>query len=319
MTATTDRWHAARPAREAMSLRHLELMVTRRLDGLLLGDHHGLLPAAGTEPASGRPYVPGDDARRIDWNLSARSLETHVRTTDADRELETWVVVDTSASCDFGTARSEKRHLVAAMVASVGFLTLRDGNRLGAVLAGGDRLITVPARAGRSPLVALLGRLLNLPRRDGAPGDGATLAAALDRLHGVHRRRGAVVLVSDLLEAADGPAGWARPLGRLAHRHHVVVAEVRDPREAELPAVGLLTVVDPETGRRLEVQSASARLRARFATAAAGQRAERAQSVRAAGAQHLVLSTDRDWLIDVVRFVVAARRRSAALNREITR
>lgn len=319
MTTATENWSPARPARDAMSLRRLELTVTRKLDGLLLGDHHGLLPAAGSEAASGRPYVPGDDARRIDWNLSARSLETHVRTTDADRELETWVVVDTSASCDFGTARSEKRDLVAAMVASFGFLTLRDGNRLGAVLAGGDRLVTVPARAGRPPLVALLGRLLSLPRRDTAPAAGATLAAALDRLHSVHRRRGAVVLVSDLLESADGPGGWARPLRRLAHRHHVVAAEVRDPREVELPAVGLLTVVDPETGRRLEVQTASARLRERFAAAAAEQRAARAQSVRAAGANHLVLSTDRDWLVDVVRFVVAARRRSAALNVGITR
>ena len=124
----------ARPA-----LRHLELTITRRLDGLLQGDHQGLVPGSGSEPGEGRVYQPGDDVRRMDWNLTARTTVAHVRETIADRELETWVVVDQSASLDFGTAACEKRDLALAATAAVGFLTARAGNRLGALLLRPER------------------------------------------------------------------------------------------------------------------------------------------------------------------------------------
>ena len=119
------------------------------------------------------------------------------------------------------------------------------------------------------------------------------------------RRRGLVVVVSDFL----GAPGWERPLRALAARHEVVAIEVVDPRELELPDVGMLALIDPESGRRLEVQTARPGLRRRYAAAAAAQRAGVAQSIRGAGADHLVLSTDRDWLIDLVRFIDTRRRR----------
>ena len=284
------------------SLRRLELLVTRRLDGILQGDHHGLVPAGGTEPADGRLYQPGDDVRRMDWNLTARSNAAHIRTTVADRELETWLVVDTSASLDFGTARCEKRDLVLAAAAAFGFLTARDGNRLAALVFGPDGSTVVAPRSGRAATLALLHRI---ERRGRAEQGAVSLAEVLRRARLTARRRGLVVLISDLLDT--GP--WERELRALAARHEVVVAEVGDPREDELPPVGLLTLVDPETGRRVEVQTSNARVRARFAEAAREQRLARARAVRASGAAHLVLSTDRDWLLDIVRFVAARRRR----------
>ena len=296
MTATVDV-----PRHEA-KLRQLELLVTRRLDGLLQGDHQGLVPGGGSEPDDGRIYEPGDDVRRMDWNLTARSGYPHVRNTVADRELELWLVVDGSASLDFGTARCEKRDLVLAAAAAFGFLTARDGNRIGALLFGPGEPQILPPRSGRAPLFGLLARL---ERRERAAEGTSSLADALRRARLAARRRSLVVVISDLLDT--GP--WARELRALASRHDVVVAEVRDPREQELPAVGFLTLVDPETGRRLEVQTANARTRARFAEAAAAQLAERERTVKAAGAGHLVLSTDRDWVLDVVRFVAGRRRR----------
>ena len=296
MTATVDV-----PRHEA-KLRQLELLVTRRLDGLLQGDHQGLVPGGGSEPDDGRIYEPGDDVRRMDWNLTARSGYPHVRNTVADRELELWLVVDGSASLDFGTARCEKRDLVLAAAAAFGFLTARDGNRIGALLFGPGEPQILPPRSGRAPLFALLARL---ERRERAAEGTSSLADALRRARLAARRRSLVVVISDLLDT--GP--WARELRALASRHDVVVAEVRDPREQELPAVGFLTLVDPETGRRLEVQAANARTRARFAEAAAAQLAGRERTVKAAGAGHLVLSTDRDWVLDVVRFVARRRRR----------
>ncbi|HEV3401518.1 MAG TPA: DUF58 domain-containing protein, partial [Acidimicrobiales bacterium] len=130
-------------------LRQLELLVTHRLDGLLQGDYQGLLPGPGSEPGESRPYQPGDDVRRIDWNLTARTTVPHVRDEVADRELETWVVVDCSASLDFGTALCEKRDLAVASTAAVAFLTARTGNRMGAVMVWPNGHVRVPARPGR--------------------------------------------------------------------------------------------------------------------------------------------------------------------------
>ena len=289
-------------ARSERRLRQLELLITRKLDGLLQGDHQGLVPGGGSEPGDGRAYEPGDDVRRMDWNLTARSGTPHVRNTIADRELELWLVVDGSASLDFGTAQCEKRDLALAAAAAFGFLTARDGNRVGALRFGPEGSVVIPPRNGRAALLGLLAQLERRPRA----GEGATsLADALRRARLTARRRSLMVVISDLLDA--GP--WERELRALGHRHDMVVAELRDPRETELPPVGLLTLVDPETGRRVEVQTANARTRERFAAAAAAQLAARERAVKAAGAGHMILSTDRDWVLDVVRFVARRRRR----------
>jgi len=290
------------PASREATLRRLELLVMRKLDGMLQGDHQGLLPGAGAEPGEGRLYQPGDDVRRIDWNLTARSNAPHVRDTVADRELETWLVVDGSASLDFGTANCEKRDLGLAAAAAFGFLTARAGNRIGAVVFDGDGTTVRPPRPGRDAVLALLHRLEQRPR---ATEGTADLAVALRRTRLAARRRGLVVVVSDLLDGSD----WSRELRALSMRHDVVVAHVGDPRERELPPVGLLMLVDPETGRTREVQTASKKLRERFATAAQTQWETNARAVRVAGASHLALSTDRDWVLDVVRFVAARKRR----------
>ena len=291
-------------------LRRLELTVRRRLDGLLQGSYQGFLPGPGSEAGEARPYEPGDDVRRIDWNVTARTTVAHVRNEVADRELETWVVVDRSASLDFGTARCEKRDLALAAVAAVGFLTARLGNRMGAVVVQKGVAERVPARPGREGLFALLHRVATTAPADGAgPTD---LAAGLALASRLASRRGLVVVVSDFL----APDGWERPLRALAARHDALAVEVVDPRELELPDVGLLTVVDPETGRRREVQTARTSLRARYAEAAAAQRAGIAAAVRRTGADHLVLRTDRDWVLDLARFVTRRRaQRTAPVRR----
>jgi uncharacterized protein (DUF58 family) len=299
-------------------LRRLELMITRRLDGLLHGSYLGLLPGPGSEPAGSREYRPGEDeVRRMDWAVTARTTVPHVRTVDADRELTTWVLVDTSASMDFGTADFEKRELAVAAVAAVGFLTAGAGNRLGAHLltAGGVR--RHPALGGRTHLLSLLRTLLGLPRTRPA-GRTTDLAAGLEGVNRAMGRRGLVVVVSDFLDGLDedglgsaAPA-WERPLRRLAARHQVLAVQVGDPREHTLPDVGLLTLIDPETGRRREVSTAGRRLRERYAAAARRQQETIAAAIRRTGASHLVLRTDRDWVADIVRHVRAQRRLARA-------
>lgn len=295
-------------------LRRLELAVTRRLDGLLQGDYRGLVPGHGSETGETRPYVAGDDVRRIDWNVSARTLDTQVRETIADRELETWLLIDRSASLDFGTARMTKAELSTAAVAALGHLTARTGNRVGAVVVddGGARL--VPARPGRGHLLSLLRTLVDTTPRHTTVGHPTGLADALRYLLVPPRRRGLVAVVSDFLPpAGEGRADvWEKPIAALASRHDVVAVEVVDPRELELPAVGVLSVVDPETGRSREVVTNRA-TRARYAEAAAAQRADIADRLRRAGADHVRLQTDRDWVVDLAAFVL--RRRTLGARR----
>ena len=288
-------------SREAL-LRSLEVTIGRKLDGLLHGDHQGALPGPGSEAGEGRPYEPGDDVRRIDWNLTARSGDVHVRDTVAERELETWFVVDGSASLDYGTASCEKRDLAVAQVAAFGLLTARPGNRTGAVVFDAAGARVVPPRAGRATLIELVGRLHERPRDAGGT---PSLAAALRRVHHLGTRGGLVVVVSDLLDASD----WPRELRILGQRHDVVVARLTDPREDDLPPVGVLALVDPETGRRHEVQTSGRRFRERYAEAAAARRRTIDDRLRSSRASHLELSTDGDWLRAVVTYVNTRRRR----------
>jgi uncharacterized protein (DUF58 family) len=237
--------------------------------------------------------------------------EVHVRDEVADRELEGWVLTDLSASLDFGTALCEKRDLAVAATAAVGFLTNRGGNRLGAIILEGGKPVIVPARQGRQHLQGLLHRVIIAAREDAqGPTD---LAAGIGKLASVAGRRGLAVVVSDFLSSTD----WERSLRALSARHDVLAVEVIDPRELELPDVGFLALVDPETGARREVHT-SPKLRNKYATAAAEQREGIAAAIRRAGADHLVLRTDRDWLGDLVRFVTFRRKRIENVRRVTT-
>ncbi|WBC16849.1 DUF58 domain-containing protein [Micromonospora sp. WMMA1998] len=303
--------------RSGAVLARLQLMVTRKLDGLLQGDYAGLLPGPGSEAGESREYRPGDDVRRMDWPVTARTTMPHVRRTVADRELETWLAVDLSASLDFGTGRWLKRDVAVAAVAALAHLTVRGGNRIGAVVgtgapatpgrwrggsppAGPGSLHRLPARAGRKEAQGLLRAVAGTEIQPGR----SDLGALVDMLNRPPRRRGVAVVISDFLSP---PQQWGRPLRKLRVRHDVLAVEIVDPRELELPDVGVLPVVDPESGELHEVQTADPGLRRRYAEAAAAQRGAIAAELRAAGAAHLRLRTDRDWLLDMVRFVAAQR------------
>jgi uncharacterized protein (DUF58 family) len=291
-----------RGERMEAGLRLLELDVRRRLDGLLQGNHLGLVPGPGTEPGEARPYQPGDDVRRMDWAVTARTTTPHIRETVADRELETWLAIDLSASLDFGTAACEKRDLVIASVAAVAHLTRGGGNRIGAVVATGADTARIPARGGLAYARGLIRKIAETPTPpDGTAGD---LSGLLEQLRRPPRRRGLIVVISDFL----GDITWQRSLRALSGRHDLVAIEVVDPRDIDLPDVGTVVLSDPETGRQREVD-ATPLLRREFAAAAAQHRADVAAAIRRAGAGHLVLRTDSDWVADTVRFVVARKRR----------
>lgn len=285
-------------------LRRLELDVERRLDGLLQGDYRGLVSGLGSEPGDTRGYRPGDDVRRMDWNVTARTGEPHVRDTVADRELETSVLVDLSPSLDFGTSTLRKADLAIAVVAATGILTERSGNRLGAIVATANEIHELRARSGRRHLMALLQRIATYDPAPVVAHPHQTLFCdALHRLAATRHRTGLAVVISDLLRS-----GWDDPLRAVTQRHETLMVEVVDPRELTLPNVGIIELRDRQTGTVTEIDTRSDKVRARYEEAGRDRLADHAQRVRRAGADHLVLRTDRDWVIDLARFVDHRRR-----------
>ncbi|MBW0104767.1 DUF58 domain-containing protein [Pseudonocardia sp. KRD291] len=301
----------AGPERLEASLRALELTVRHRLDGLLQGNHVGLLPGPGSEPGEARPYQAGDDVRRMDWAVTARTTAPHVRETVADRELETWVAVDLSPSLDFGTADLDKRRLALAALTAVAHLTSGGGNRIGAVATTGATTLRLPARSGVAHARGLVRRVAATPRAADSSLSGPTtetvgargdLTGALDQLRRPPRRRGLVAVISDFL----GEPVWERSLRALSGRHELLAIEIVDPRELELPDVGTVVLADPETGRQREVDTTPL-LRREFAAAASAHRDRVAEALRRCGCAQLTLRTDSDWVADIVRFAVARK------------
>jgi uncharacterized protein (DUF58 family) len=282
------------PTPEAL-LRALDLTIGRRIRGLVAGEFRALDLGGGMELAQVRPYQPGDDVRRIDWNVTARMPEPHVRVDVPERALTTWLLLDVSPSMTFGTADRRKADVAEGVAIAVAHLASRRGNRLGVMTFGDGALGRTPPQTGRAGLLATLAH-----HHDGdrlAPAEPRTAAASSPAAalrfvtHGAPSG-GLVVLVTDL----RGPLDWLPQLGAVAGRHAVLVVEVRDPREDELPDVGELTLVDAETGRELRVDTGSSGLRRRFAEAAAKDRDHVARELRRLRARHVVLSTSGSWL-----------------------
>jgi uncharacterized protein (DUF58 family) len=292
---------AARPGPGFMPealLRALDVTVARRVEGLLAGDYRARVLGRGTELAQIRPYDPdADDVRHIDWKVTARTGVPHVRVQLTERVLVSWIVLDATPSMDFGTTDRRKADVAEGVALGFGYAATRRGNKLGVVAFGPAGTSALPPRQGRPGMIGLLRSL----REEAPVSEGTTLAGAVRRTAKLARQHALVVLVSDF----RGPLDWRRPLLELAGRHELIAVEIRDPREQELPNAGELRLVDPETGRQLRVNTASAAVRRRFTAAAEQERAEVARVLAAAGARHVVLSTRGDWLVRLIGFLHA--------------
>ncbi len=288
---------ARQPAGGEALVRALKLGLRRPVTDLLPGEYRSMFSGAGTELVQVRPYAPGDDVRLLDPGATARRGEPHVRVHVAERALTTWLALDVSPSMAFGTADRRKADVAEGVALVLGHVSTRGGNSFGVATFGDGNPQTLLPRGGRDGTCGL-SKLLG--RRSDPEEVGATSPAeVLTRIGRLARRRALVVLVSDFL----GPRDWRGPMLRLTGRHEMVAIEIGDPRERELPDVGDLFLVDPETGRQLRVDTSDRRLRERFAAAAAAERAELAAKFRSLGVDHLVLSTEGDWLRALATFL----------------
>ncbi|NNG21207.1 DUF58 domain-containing protein [Naumannella sp. ID2617S] len=303
------------------ALRRLELAIVRRLEGFLHGDHLGLLPGPGSDTNDAREYVPGqDDVRKMDWAVTARTTVPHVRDTMADRELEVWALLDVTPSMNWGTAGITKRDLGIAAIATIGFLSQKMGDRFGGLIMRPDKIRRLPASSGRTALYGLLGKMLDEPIVDDHATGPYDLPEGIEQLARSQRRRGLRVVVSDFLTPGDHELDpnieppWERPLRRLSVRNQVLCIEVVDRFELQFPNVGEILIRDPETDFERYVNTGDAAARQRMDAASAAQRERVRIALRRAGVGHIQLRTDRDWVADIARFVLAYRRVASMLH-----
>jgi uncharacterized protein (DUF58 family) len=275
----------------------LDLVVTRRVARGLPGDRRAPGVGVGTELAQLRPYQVGDDVRHIDPAATARTGEPHVRMHVPERTLTTWIVLDVSPSMAFGTAARLKADVAEGVALVLGRLAVRRAGAIGLVRFGfGERAHVLPPRGAKPGIVALRRALAEGVATDGQ-GRPDALTDALARVGRVARGPGVVAILSDFRDQA----GWERPLGALRVHHSVLAIEIGDPREADVPAVGRLALIDPETGRRAEVDTSSPQLRERFAALERERRAGVARELRRLHVDHVTLSTEDDWLVALGR------------------
>jgi len=285
-------------------LRRLEFKIVRRLDGFLFGDYSGVFYGPSLDLAEVRAYQPGDEVRRIDWNVTARMNEIYVRQYREEKELTAWLLVDLSPSMDFGTVQRFKRQLAIDFAGVAAYIITRHGDKVGAIgfptQAG---RVFIPPRTGREQALRVVHTLTSQPSVAG--GGRTDLSDVLHQLRRLLRRRSLVFLVSDF----HSPGGWEGRLAELGRRHDVIAVRVEDPRERELPDVGGVYFQDPETGQQVWVDTSDRKVRERYRELVVARDAELAQMTRRATVDLLHLSTAGSIVDPLVKFVTFRRRR----------
>ncbi|MCC6501166.1 MAG: DUF58 domain-containing protein [Anaerolineales bacterium] len=286
-------------------LLRLDWNVIRRLDGLLQGDYRTLFYGFGVDFADLREYQPGDDIRYIDWNVTARMDSPYVRQYLEDREITAWFLLDLSPSVDFGTTQTQrdKRTALTEFVAVLARLLTRHGNRVGAMMFGSGIQRTVPARGGKLQVLRLINEMQKQPRL--ARAAFTNLKSFFDGALNSIRRRSLVFVVSDFISEP----GWERALSLLGQRHEAIAVRLYDPREVELPDVGMVALEDAETGAQMFVDTHDAKFRQRFFAAAQKRERDLNAAFKRAGVDVMSLSTEDDLVRTIVRF--ASQRKQA--------
>jgi uncharacterized protein (DUF58 family) len=284
-------------------LLRLDWTVIRKLDGLLQGDYRTLFYGYGVDFADLREYQPEDDIRYIDWNVTARMDVPYVRQYVEDRELTAWFLLDMSPSVDFGTKQNQKRTMLVDFVAVLARLLTRHGNRVGAMMFGSRIQHTVPARGGKMQVLRLINDMHKQPHLSHT--SFTNLKVFLDGALNSIKRRSLVFVISDFISEP----GWERPLSLLAQRHETLAIRLWDPREVDLPDVGMVLMEDAETGEQLYVDTHDKKFRQRFYAAAQKREADLNTAFKRAGVDTLSLSTEDDLVRAILRFAKERQQR----------
>lgn len=288
---------------DASSVRRLEVMTRRLVSDVMAGQYHAVFKGRGMSFADVREYAPGDDIRSIDWNVTARTHVPHVKRYVEERELTVLFAVDVSASTLFGSVARRKRPLAALVTAVLAFSAIRNNDRVGLMLFSDHIELYLPPRKGRGHGLRVLTELLSEPR-----GRRTDIAGALQSLNRLHRRRAVVFLLSDFQQP-----DLRRALAATSQRHDLIALSIVDPHELTVPNVGIVELEDAETGHRLMVDTASARVRGQIGARLSARAAENVRLLRSLDIDHIALRTDEDFITPLRGFF---ERRAARAARE---
>jgi len=288
------------PAEILKKVRRIEIRTNRLVNESLAGEYHSVFKGRGMEFSEVREYQFGDDIRNIDWNVTSRMGHPYVKKHVEERELTVMLLVDFSASGEFGTRRQFKREIAAEICALLAFSAIKNSDRVGLV-AFSDRIEKfLSPRKGKDHVLRVIREVLYF-RPEGRATD---LGLALQFLYRTVTKRSVVFVISDFLAE-----GYEQPLRVAARKHDVIAVTITDPREEDLPPIGLLDLEDAETGERVLVDASDRRTRERFRIWAAGRRAAREALFRANAIDNLELFTDRSYDAPLVRFFHKRARR----------
>ena len=288
------------PKELAKKIRFIEIHTKRAVNDVLAGEYHSVFKGRGMEFDEVREYTPGDEIRTIDWNVTARTGQPYVKRYVEERELTVLFVVDLSASGTFGTREKLKNEVAAELCALLAFSAIKNNDKVGLIIFTDIIELYIPPGKGTSHVLRLIRDLLNFKPRQMR----TDIAQALDYLGRITHRKAVVFLVSDFQAES-----YEKPLGIVARRHDLIAISITDPREKELPKIGLIELEDAETGETVVVDSGSFLVRRQY-EAIALERAERlAESFRASGVDHIPVRTGRDHVRDLVGFFRARERR----------
>ena len=289
-------------------VRQVEIKTNRLVDDTLAGHYHSVFKGRGMDFDEVREYVPGDDVRTIDWNVTARTGRTYIKKFTEERELTIMLIIDVSASGEFGSASQSKREMMAEIGSVLAFSAMRNNDKVGLVLFTDDAELYIPPGKGRSHILRVIREILFFQ----PTGTGTNMGAAMDFTNQVIKRRAVAFLISDFCLPGDFDTTLKdlRPKLRITGRRHDLVAvSVNDQRERELPDIGLITIEDSETGEQVELDTSHPDVRSRFKELAESRRNSLRRAIRSVGVDMLELSTERSYLADLRQFFSYRERR----------
>jgi len=289
-------------------VRRVELRTSKLANDLMCGAYHSQFKGRGMDFEELREYVPGDDVRTIDWNVTARMRRPFVKLHREERELSVVLVVDISASGDFGSTERTKREFATEVAGTLAFSAMRNGDKVGLLLFTDEVELFLPPRKGRRHLLRVIREALVFrPRRK-----GTSVQSALAFLNHVVHRRSIVFLVTDFLHSFPAGAGQRdlfQEIGRTNARHDLVCLQIHDARERTIPPSGLLTIEDAETGEVLELDSTRESTRDAFSATAARMQEHLDRALMQAGVDLVRFSSGDDYAAMLQRFFEHRRRR----------
>ncbi len=283
-------------------IRRIEIITRKLVNQQMAGHYQSVFKGRGMSFDEVRQYNPGDDPRSIDWNVTARTGEPHVKTFVEERELTVMIMVDMSGSMAFGTTGDEKRVVAARLAAMMAFSAIKNGDRVGLVAFTDSVECYVPPKKGRKHVLRIIDEIL----RFDPVGSGTDLAEALEFVARVNRRKAVVFLISDFLDDE-----YARPLHITARRHDLIPLSIVDPAEETLPSLGLLFIEDAETGRLIAVDSSSLSVRRQYSDTQAQRRNARDKDLHRYGVSPIEVRTDaKDYAAPLINYFRIRSRRA---------